>query len=31
METPPPLLAGIEAGGTKYVCSVARDPREPLL
>jgi len=31
METPPPLLAGIEAGGTKYVCSVAHDPREPLL
>jgi fructokinase len=31
METSPPLLAGIEAGGTKYVCSVAIDPREPLL
>ena len=31
MATPPPLLAGIEAGGTKYVCSVAFDPREPLL
>ncbi len=27
----PPLLAGIEAGGTKYVCSVAVDPRAPLL
>lgn len=30
MEPLPPLLAGIEAGGTKYVCSVAIDPREPL-
>ncbi len=27
----PPLLAGIEAGGTKYVCAVAHDPAEPLL
>lgn len=26
-----PLLAGIEAGGTKYVCSVARDPAKPIL
>ncbi len=25
-----PLLAGIEAGGTKYVCAVARHPREIL-
>ena len=31
MTSTPPLLAGIEAGGTKYVCSVAYDPREPLL
>ncbi len=30
MESLPPLLAGIEAGGTKYVCAVATDPREPL-
>lgn len=28
---PPPLLAGIEAGGTKYVCAVAASPAEPLL
>ena len=26
-----PLLAGIEAGGTKYVCAVAIDPALPLL
>ncbi len=26
-----PLLAAIEAGGTKYVCAVARDPEHPLL
>ncbi len=26
-----PLLAAIEAGGTKYVCSVARNPEDPLL
>jgi fructokinase len=26
-----PLLAGIEAGGTKYVCAVATNPNEPLL
>lgn len=26
-----PLLAGIEAGGTKYVCAVATNPTEPLL
>ncbi len=26
----PPLLAGIEAGGTKYVCAVAQNPAEPL-
>lgn len=26
----PPLLAAIEAGGTKYVCAVARDPSRPL-
>lgn len=31
MIPPSPLLAGIEAGGTKYVCSVAYDPRHPLL
>jgi len=30
-EGPPPLLAGIEAGGTKYVCAVATNPAEPLL
>lgn len=30
-EKNPPLLAAIEAGGTKYVCSVARDPEHPLL
>ncbi|MCG8603115.1 MAG: ROK family protein [Verrucomicrobiales bacterium] len=29
--TDPPLLAGIEAGGTKYVCAVATDPTQPLL
>ncbi|HRQ90635.1 MAG TPA: ROK family protein, partial [Bacteroidia bacterium] len=29
--SPPPLLAGIEAGGTKYVCAVATDPARPLL
>ena len=27
----PPLLAAIEAGGTKYVCAVATDPSQPLL
>ncbi|MEM1295039.1 MAG: ROK family protein [Verrucomicrobiota bacterium] len=27
---PMPLIAGIEAGGTKYVCAVATDPAEPL-
>lgn len=27
----PPLLAAIEAGGTKYVCAVATDPARPLL
>jgi len=26
-----PLLAAIEAGGTKYVCAVARDPESPLV
>lgn len=26
-----PLLAGIEAGGTKYVCAVGTNPAEPLL
>ncbi len=26
-----PLLAGIEAGGTKYVCAIATNPAEPLL
>ncbi|MGE9268565.1 MAG: ROK family protein [Verrucomicrobiales bacterium] len=26
-----PLLGGIEAGGTKYVCAVATDPAEPLM
>ena len=33
-ESPPssaPLLGGIEAGGTKYVCAVAQNPAEPLL
>lgn len=30
-EGPPPLLAGIEAGGTKYVCAVGTTPVEPLL
>ncbi|NLT71225.1 MAG: ROK family protein [Verrucomicrobiaceae bacterium] len=30
MDSPPPLLAAIEAGGTKYVCAVAFDPREPI-
>lgn len=30
-KSPPPLLAAIEAGGTKYVCAVARDPARPLL
>jgi len=25
-----PLLGGIEAGGTKYVCAVAHDPSEPV-
>lgn len=30
-EGPPPLLAGIEAGGTKYVCAVGTNPAEPLL
>ncbi len=29
-EDSPPLIAGIEAGGTKYVCAVARSPEEPL-
>ncbi len=28
---PAPLLGGIEAGGTKYVCAVAHDPAHPLL
>lgn len=28
--TTPPLLGAIEAGGTKYVCAVARDPARPL-
>lgn len=28
---PAPLLAAIEAGGTKYVCAVATDPGSPLL
>lgn len=27
----PPLLGGIEAGGTKYVCAVAHDPAHPLM
>ncbi len=39
LSTPPPsdalpllpLLGGIEAGGTKYVCAVAYDPAKPLL
>lgn len=31
MESPSPILAGIEAGGTKYVCAVARTPAEPLM
>jgi len=31
MSQPSPLLAGIEAGGTKFVCSVAFSPREPVL
>ena len=31
IDTEPPLLAGIEAGGTKYVCAVATNPVEPLL
>lgn len=30
-QSDPPLLAGIEAGGTKYVCAVATHPAEPLL
>lgn len=30
-QTEAPLLGAIEAGGTKYVCAVARDPKEPLL
>ncbi len=30
-EGQPPLLAGIEAGGTKYVCAVGTNPAEPLL
>lgn len=30
-KSPPPLLAAIEAGGTKYVCSVAYDPSKPIL
>ncbi|MEM9015622.1 MAG: ROK family protein [Verrucomicrobiota bacterium] len=30
-ESETPLLAGIEAGGTKYVCAVATNPAEPLL
>lgn len=30
-QAPPPLLGGIEAGGTKYVCAVATSPTEPLL
>ena len=29
--THPPLLAAIEAGGTKYVCAVAHDPAQPLV
>lgn len=28
---PGPLLGGIEAGGTKYVCAVAQHPAEPLM
>ncbi len=31
MESSTPLLAGIEAGGTKYVCAVAETPEEPLM
>ncbi|MCB1230316.1 MAG: ROK family protein [Verrucomicrobiae bacterium] len=31
MESNTPLLAGIEAGGTKYVCAVAQTPSEPLM
>ena len=31
MEEQPPLLAGIEAGGTKYICAVARSPTELLM
>ncbi|MCB1063692.1 MAG: ROK family protein [Verrucomicrobiae bacterium] len=31
MESTTPLLAGIEAGGTKYVCAVAQSPEEPLM
>ncbi len=31
MNTSTPLLAGIEAGGTKYVCAVAEVPEEPLM
>ncbi len=31
MDTTSPLLAGIEAGGTKYVCAVAEIPAEPLM
>lgn len=31
MESNQPLLAGIEAGGTKYVCAVAETPEEPLM
>ncbi len=30
MDPTKPLLAGIEAGGTKYVCAVARDPQNVL-
>jgi len=30
MEPSKPLLAGIEAGGTKYVCAVAREPNQVL-
>jgi fructokinase len=29
--SPVPLLAAIEAGGTKYVCAVATDPTQPIL
>lgn len=31
MQSEKPLLGGIEAGGTKYVCAVATSPNEPLL